>query len=308
MVKHDPTQVSTDELTQLRLRARGIALPPRRHVHSGMSGSYLSQVRGRGMEFEEVRQYQAGDDIRLMDWRVTARTGKPHTKVFREERERPVMFVVDFSPTMYFGTRRTFKSCQAAQVAALLGWAAVGHGDRVGAILHHPPGLVEVKPAAGTRGIFRLIGALKAAANHAPTDTQTARSEAPYQHARRLCRPGAMVFVISDFWHFSAAIERELSQLTQRHDLYCIMISDRMEVDGLPAGSYPVASERGEFARLNVGNPRQQAALERALASRFQRVRDFCRTHAANFLHVCTDEAPHQALEAQMGRRPGGRR
>ena len=104
------------------------------------AGSNVSRLRGRGMDFAEVRNYQAGDEIRHMEWRVTARTGKPHVKLYEEERERPVIILTDFNPSMYFGTRLAFKSVIAARLAAILAWTVVKQGDRVGGFLlsaHH---------------------------------------------------------------------------------------------------------------------------------------------------------------------------
>ena len=98
-------------------------------------GAYLSALRGRGMEYDESRPYQAGDDIRTLDWLVTARTGKPHTKLFREERERPVIVAVDYRPAMFFATQGSFKSVQAARCAALLAWRAAQQGDRLGGFI-----------------------------------------------------------------------------------------------------------------------------------------------------------------------------
>jgi len=118
-------QPRLDDLLELRHRARTLGLASHHLVNSTFSGLYASVFRGTGLDFEEVREYQEGDDIRNMDWKVTARTNEPHLKVYREERERSVLLCVDHGPHMFFGTRGTFKSIQAARCAALLGWAAL---------------------------------------------------------------------------------------------------------------------------------------------------------------------------------------
>jgi hypothetical protein len=129
-------------------------------IRSGQSGAYLSKLKGRGMEFDEARLYQPGDDIRTIDWRVTARTGKTHTKVFREERERPVFISVDYRPTMAFATRGVFKSVQAAKLAALLAWAAQQHGDRIGGQIFTDFACQELKPQNGKHAVLRFLNAL----------------------------------------------------------------------------------------------------------------------------------------------------
>ncbi len=121
------------------------------------AGGYLSGFKGRGMDFEEVRAYQPGDDVRLIDWRVTARTGKPFTKIFHEERERPVFIVVDLSATMFFGTKTAFKSVIAAKVAALIAWAAVKNGDRVGGIFYGGENCHELRPKSRNRGVLPFL-------------------------------------------------------------------------------------------------------------------------------------------------------
>ncbi|NKB46587.1 MAG: DUF58 domain-containing protein, partial [Legionellales bacterium] len=144
--------VSLTQLIQLRFAAQLIDLRAHKRVRSQLLGGHLSSLRGRGMEFDEVRAYQAGDDIRTMDWRVTARTNKPHIKLYHEERERPVLLLVDFRPAMFFGTRVTFKSVIAAKVAALLGWAAIANGDRLGGVVFSGKDHVELRPRTRQHG------------------------------------------------------------------------------------------------------------------------------------------------------------
>src|SRR5665811_1284239 len=123
------------DLVVLRGAAHGLSLHARRPALAQLQGGHRSAQRGRGLEFEEVRPYAAGDDARTIDWRVTARRGKPHTKLFREERERPVWIVADLHPGLFFGSRRQFKSALLLRAAALLGWVAALSGDRVGAVI-----------------------------------------------------------------------------------------------------------------------------------------------------------------------------
>src|SRR5215472_11552904 len=185
-------RVQLDELVLLRLRARRLARPAQR-VGGKQAATQLSRLRGRGVDYAESRNYQPGDDIRQMDWRVTARTGRPHTKLFQEERERNVLLVVSHNPSMHFGTRVRFKSVQAARCAALLAWAATMNGDRIGAIGYGPGLNAEVKPGGGSRGALRVLRALR------EWDAITAQGHATVplaqalQRAQRLARPGSQV-------------------------------------------------------------------------------------------------------------------
>ncbi|MDX1654777.1 MAG: DUF58 domain-containing protein, partial [Candidatus Competibacteraceae bacterium] len=143
-------------MIRLRLQAPALVGGTRRAL-SASAGLHASRFRGRGIDFQESRNYQPGDDIRNMDWRVTARTGRPHTKLYREERERPVILLIDTGPTLFFGTRVAFKSVIAARAAALIGWAAVAAGDRVGASFFGAGPHGELRPLGGRRGALGLI-------------------------------------------------------------------------------------------------------------------------------------------------------
>ncbi|HEY6130551.1 MAG TPA: DUF58 domain-containing protein, partial [Halioglobus sp.] len=138
--------VQLNELIALRFPAQQIKLGRRKRALNSLAGPIKSNFRGRGIDFEEVRSYQPGDDIRTIDWRVTARTGSAHTKLFREERERPVMVVIDQRGSMFFGSTHCFKSVLAAQLASLLAWSALHGGDRVGGLVFNDEGHQEIRP------------------------------------------------------------------------------------------------------------------------------------------------------------------
>lgn len=150
---------SLDDLIRLSHPAAGLSLA-RPTVRALQSGQYLSAFKGRGMEFDETRPYAQGDDVRHLDWRVTARTGKPHTKLFREERERPVLLSVDYRASMRFATRGMFKSVMAARLAALVAWSALRHGDRIGGQIFSEAGRRELRPEHGQRAVLRWLEAL----------------------------------------------------------------------------------------------------------------------------------------------------
>jgi len=186
-------RVDLAELIAMRLAAYRFERASRKRVVGSRGAAHASRLRGRGVDYAESRNYQPGDDIRQMDWRVTARTGRPHTKLFQEERERNVLLVVSHNPSMHFGTRVRFKSVQAARFAALVAWAATMNGDRIGAIGYGPGLNAEVKPGGGARGALRVLRALRewdaiAAQGHSVVPLSQA-----LQRAQRLTRPGSQI-------------------------------------------------------------------------------------------------------------------
>lgn len=169
-------------------------------MQAKLAGSYLAKTKGRGMEFDEARHYQPGDDIRAIDWRVTARTGKTHTKLFREEKERPVFVLTDLSSSMHFGTQLLFKSVQAAHLTALIAWSAQQRGDRIGGLVFNSVGHREYKPQTRHKAVLSLLHGVTTlhADNTANTSQDVSFSDA-CARLRRLARPGSMVFLLSDF-------------------------------------------------------------------------------------------------------------
>ena len=155
-------ELNIDELIRYQTKSSLINLAAAKSSHGKMSGNYLARSKGRGMEFDEVRHYQTGDDIRAIDWRVTARTGKTHTKLFREELERPVLITTDLSASMHFGSQLLFKSVQAAHLASLVAWHAKNRGDRLGGIVFNQHEHLELKPRSRKEGVLHYLHALTA--------------------------------------------------------------------------------------------------------------------------------------------------
>ena len=242
----DGVRLAVPLLTGLRAHAAGLGLSPRARVRTARAGGYLSVYRGRGMEFDEVRPYQPGDDVRDIDWRVTARSGRVHTKVYTDERERPVLLFLDLSPGMYFGTRARLKAVRAAEAAVLLAWAAAGNGDRVGAVMSAGSGHRELRPRGRDQGVLRLIR--QVAEVHAAGLEQQGVEAADVDGAlgRRVAtaRPGSLVFLISDFRRLTAEGERRLGRLARHNDLALVFVFDPLEAEPPPPGRYLVSDGR----------------------------------------------------------------
>jgi uncharacterized protein (DUF58 family) len=203
---------------------------PKKAIQAKLAGSYLAKTKGRGMEFDEARHYQPGDDIRAIDWRVTARTGKTHTKLYREEKERPVFVLCDLSKSMHFGTELLFKSVQAAHLTSLLAWAAKNRGDRIGGLLYNQTHHLEFKPQTRQKSVLALLnGLLKVHASGASSKAQSISFSDSCARLRRLARPGSMVFLVSDFMQMDETAKRHLSRLSRHCELIAYKVSDPFE-------------------------------------------------------------------------------
>ena len=245
------------ELVALRASAFG-RRPPRRGRH-GASGQALSPLRGRGMEYAESREYAQGDDARHIDWRLTARSGKPHTKLFQAERERLTLVVADTAPALYFGTRTRFKSVQAARAGALAAWVAVRDGDRIAA-LRGSTREAPVPPAAGPRGALRVLDALVRWYARPPADD--AGLEVALDHARRLLRPGSRLFVLADPASVAAIPASRWPALAAHNEVVVLLLVDALERQP-PQAALP-------FAVGDAGG-RRRVELDLAAAAQRQR-------------------------------------
>lgn len=204
--------------------------------HSLTLGGHRSPFRGQGLEFDSVREYVPGDDIRNIDWRVTARTGSPHLKIFQEERQRQLVLCVDMSDAMRFGTRKTFKSVQAARVAALLGWQGMAHQDKISACLYGDvPGGIEFFTPKSSRSSFSLL--LKRLSEPVFEQRPVLFKEV-LQYIAQAAHTGSLIYFISDFMQMEMDSEEEalLSRLKKRCDVVFISINDQADQSLFPVG------------------------------------------------------------------------
>lgn len=289
---------SPAELVQMRHAARGLDLGPAIRVETPLAGPYPSPFRGRGLDFDEVRAYQPGDDVRQIDWRVTARTGRVHSKIFHEEHDRPLWLLLDAGSSMRFGTRRAFKSVAAARAGALLAWSAQLAGDRVGAIVRSAERVSALPPGAGEDALMDLFGAISRAT--AASDEGTAPSMLDcLARLRERARSGSRVFVLSDFYGFDDAWRRPLSDLGRRCDTTCILVYDALEAVAPPPGRYRVSDGRGVHPISSGGRGWRRAYAE-PFDTRREALRDFCRRHRIQLLSLRTDDDPAASLAAAL--------
>ena len=257
--------IEVEDLVSVRGLLSGLASNKLRRRSSYRSGARDIPVRGRGMEYEESRAYVSGDDVKAMDWRVMARTGEAYTKVFAEERERRFLIAVDLSASMFFGTRYSFKSWSAAQVAAHVGWLASFAGDRIGGLIASPGMQFEVRPGktrSGLLGVFHHLAQTNQVS--LPPDVSRNRLNFLLRELNRVVKPGAIIALISDFIGFDEQSLELLSAITRHNDINAYWIHDDTEVDPWPRGHYQVMSDQ-QLIGIDIGstdtwlNQRQQA-------------------------------------------------
>ena len=289
-------QVDVDDLIGLRFRAQRIALGTARRARQSMTGTHGSRFRGRGMEFSESRIYQPGDDVRSIDWRVTARTGRPHTKLFQEERERPVILLVDLGASMFFGTRTAYKSVLAAEIAALVAWAAMHGGDRIGALVAGRSAHMELKPVAGRRGVLRVLRALATLGRGTgEEEEQRITLSGSLMRARHVARPGSLLVIISDFYGLDANAEGQLTHMRQHNDMLACWVHDQLEREPPPPGRYGV-SDGWQTATLDTISKRSRDRYAASFAARFERLRSTFGRLAIPLLPIATGEDAAEAL------------
>jgi len=264
-------------LIGLRFAAATLDLGSGAGAREPLAGRHRTRIRGRGIDYAETRAYMPGDDIRAMDWRVTARTGVPHSKLFREERERPLLLVVDLGPTMRFGTRRAFKSVVAAEAAGLVAWAALGHGDRVGAIAFAGVARHESRPAGARRGVLHALQAV-ATCGAAPAQPAPQALAEVLARARSALRPGGLMVVISDFYGLDAVAERRLARIATRCDLACMQVYDPLECEAPPRGRYAV-TDGLRRALLDVRSDETRTRYADGFDARRRRLERACHAH-----------------------------
>ena len=233
--------------------------PPK--FSGAIGGPYLTKLKGRGMEFAEARLYQPGDDVRHIDWRVTARTGRTHTKLYREERERPVMLLLDQCRQMFFGSRKRLKSVQAARIAALMGWRALLRGDRVGAILFSEKLHYEFRPRGDRQQYLRLLSKIMTVHNRIADEMKDEKwdFESKYQlsealiRVRHVVQPGSLVYIFSDFHSFNEECRKQMFQLSKHNHLEVYLLSDPLEKEAPSHGNY-IMSDGKSNAWINSSN------------------------------------------------------
>lgn len=296
-----------DELVRLQFKVHDFSFLPKQPVRSLLAGRRASRLRGRGLDFEEIRRYVPGDDIRTMDWRVTARTQKPHTRVYTEERDRPVLLVVDQRLSMFFGSRAAMKSVTAAEVAAMGAWRTVGVGDRVGALVFNDSEVREVPPHRSRQRVMRILETVLAM-NHA-LRVDGSIQPAPgmlnqaLQRAQHLATHDFLVAIISDFSGADDETRNVVTRLAAHNDVVALFIYDALEAR-LPSLGKVIVSEGDLQLEIDTGDASFRERFSRQFDHDLQAARDLMLKRGIPVLPIHTAGGVREQLGELLGRRP----
>jgi uncharacterized protein (DUF58 family) len=267
--------VNLHQLTLLQHQARGLSFLPRQPVHSVLSGRHASRVRGRGLNFEEIRQYHAGDDVRTIDWKVTARLRSPHTRVFTEERDRPVLLLVDQRIGMFFGTRVNMKSVTAASAAALAAWRVLDAGDRIGAIVFNDSDVDVIAPGRSRSTVTQILERIVKFNHQLSADSAARPNRGMFaevlDRANRLATHDFLVVVISDFHGHDETTFRSLRRMRHHNDMIAVLVHDP-SASNLPRSRDFVVTDGQLQVELPVGDQRSREKLQASSSGRIARV------------------------------------
>lgn len=298
----DRVAVSLAYLRALEFSARGFSFLPRQPVRSILSGQHASRLRGRGLNFEELRHYRPGDDIRTMDWKVTNRTGKPHVRVYTEERERQVYLLVDQRISMLFGSERAMKSAVAAEVAALAAWRILGAGDRVGALIFDDQQSYHFTPRRSREAVLNILKQLETAnaaltaGCHANPEQLNTGFDALLRHVAH----DALVIYIGDGFGWDEHSDEMLKQLSLHNDVIAVNVSDPAERE-LPALDELVVSDGEEQIVVSGTQQELQARFEESYLNHVKHMRDALQRFGLPLIEVNTVDDPLQQLLRALG-------
>jgi len=299
--------VSLDQLRALQGPSRGLNFLPRQPASSTLNGRYASRLRGRGLNFEEMRTYLPGDDVRSIDWRATARTGTPHVRVFTEERDRPTLLVVDQRMTMFFGATRNMKSVTAAEAAAIIAFRVLEAGDRVGGLIFDDDRTVELVPKRSRRAANRFLETLVSANVGLHADRPSRARAGSLNHVlrtvARLAHHDHLIVILSDFDGIDDVTHRHLSTIARHNDLILGLVHDlsfslRSGRQGSVLSDGDLRAEF-DFTRAEIAD-----LVENFAVGRLERIRDWQREINLSIVPLSAAEETLPQLRRALGAAP----
>ncbi len=306
----DGAYASLDELVRLQYKARGFSFLPRQPVHSILAGRHASRLRGRGLNFEEIRRYLPGDDIRNMDWKITARLQKPHVRVYTEERDRPVLLLVDQRMSMFFGSRRAMKSVVAAEAAALAAWRVLHAGDRVGAIVFGDHEITEVRPHRSEQNVMQILRRIVdqnrslgvvTAGHSSPREAANAgQFNEALQRANRLATHDFLVCLITDGFGADDTSIRLVSSMCAHNDVMTLFVYDPMEAN-LPDAGRLVMSEADMQIEINTSDRQVRDSFQQDFVERLTNLQEISRVRSVPFLPIETSQEVAEQVRSLLG-------
>ena len=304
---HTGVYADLDELIRLQFKVHGFSFLPRQPVQSLLAGRRASRLRGRGLDFEEIRRYIPGDDIRTMDWRVTARTQKPHTRVYTEEKDRPVLLAVHQRLSMFFGSQVAMKSVTAAEVAAMGAWRALSVGDRVGALVFNDSDIREIPPHRSRQQVMQILEtvvemnhALRVDENIQPHPTMLNRVLEKVLH---VAKHDYLVGIISDFSGSDEETRNVVTRLAVHNDVVAFFVYDRLEAD-LPVAGKLIVSQGDLQLEIDTGDAQLQRRFSEQFNTGLKTARDLMLKRGIPVLPIHTAEGVREQFMDLLGHRP----
>lgn len=298
--------LTLDDLLRLQHRAKGFSFLPKQPVHSLLAGRHASRLRGRGLEFEELRPYYEGDDVRAIDWPSTARTGSPQLRVYTEERDRSVILLVDQRLGMFFGSRRAMKSVVAAEAAALAAWRVTSLGDRIGGIVFSENGIDEIRPRARRAAIGPLFDAIVRQNNKLRADDPRASDpsllNAAISRARHLLPHDGLLTLITDGAGANAETVRLITEITSHNDALVVFVFDPLE-EKLPEIGRVTVTEGGQQIETDMSRRGLQTNFAAGFKERRQAAEGFSRRRAIPVMLLTTARDVTDQFRELLGRR-----
>ncbi|MCW8929382.1 MAG: DUF58 domain-containing protein [Gammaproteobacteria bacterium] len=311
------TEVDLQGLIQLRYQSSHLSLGSQRKAFSSVSGNYSSPFKGRGLNFDEVRPYQAGDDIRNIDWNVTARTDKVHTKVFQEERERPVFIIVDLSNSMYFGTRHCLKSVTAAKAAALFAWAGADNNNRIGGLVFNEHHHMEMRPKGGHRGVLQFLKLLSDFHNESHSKVHNQESdqsqsdplntELLFARIQKIIHPGSIVLLASDLIQMNEARLKHIRYIARHNDLLITHIFDSLETQLPPPGRYGISNGH-QHQSIDTRDSSLRYSFHQLFQTKSDEIEQFCLQNRIHLINLATHDNVADQFLAALGKDKSVRR
>ena len=285
--------VTLDELLELKKNSKMFCLS-KLNARNHLVGEQQTRLLARGMEFAESRRYYAGDDVRNIDWKVTARTGKAHTKLFTATRTRKVIVSIDMRSSMYFATKGVFKTVQAALIAANIGWHAAVKGDQIGGLIFDENAFTEISPKLGKKGLLPILHELEnQSSQHCKSSVSDELKEAILDNAiekvKKMATAGSLCFIISDFRHLSCYAKNLLVQIALSTKLYLILVYDALEGNFPKNGSYPI-SDQNQQIRIDGYDKIFIEQYQKLFLERKKGLSILCSQTRSHFMECSTEE------------------
>ncbi|MGD7654022.1 MAG: DUF58 domain-containing protein [Verrucomicrobiales bacterium] len=294
--------LTEEQIEEMMARVRKLELKARRLVRESFSGEYLSSFRGQGLDFDDFREYQHGDEIRFIDWNVTARMNQPFVRKFREERELSVIIAVDVSGSADYGSVEYSKREIAAETAAILGFSALNNGDKVGLVIFANEPILFIPPEKGSRHLLRMIREILVAK---PDNPATSVANACDFLVRTL-RRRSLVFLVSDF--HSDPLDRPLGKLARKHETIALRVCDPLETRLPRAGKVVMVDpETGFETRINTDNPNLRMGYHKLMTRQHEGVTKLLHKHGIDHADLSTSgdtlAALHRLLKSRSRKR-----